>query len=351
MEHAGIYIHFPFCKRTCFYCHFTKQAFDSSLADRYIEALVKEIRLSRNNNYRLDTIYMGGGSPSLLNEGQTAAILDAIGGNFELAEEVETTVEMNPEDVTVEKLRFLKRLGVNRLSIGAQSFNRADLDYLRRTHGVEQSLAAVELALTHGFSNINADFIISLPHQTRQSLEAGLLTLGRYHIPHVSAYILEGVDEGEERHDRDHELYFFTREQLLNRGYIHYEISNFSKPGFQSRHNLKYWTDKSYIGVGLSAAGYENGADYKNTVDLRDYFAKIAASRLPRGEVSAPDVSLRKIITGLRLLEGIPRDHFSNHQDPLEFLLSDGFLVETNGNIAVSPQKLLLLNEILSYFY
>lgn len=350
METTGIYIHIPFCRRTCFYCHFAKQAHDESLVYKYMAALVEEIRLAGNNSLPIDTIYIGGGSPSLLTGSQTAALLAAINHNFKLADEVEITMEMNPEDVTAGQLNFLKHLGVNRLSIGVQSFNPEDLDYLRRSHDAEQSLAAMEVALETGFTNLNVDFIISLPHHTRKHLESSFSILDSHPVPHVSAYILEGVEEGEDRQDRDVELYHFTREQLIGRGYEHYEISNFSKPGQSSSHNMKYWTGKPYIGLGLSAAGYPDGKDTKNTEDLEEYFSKIQDNQLPRGPVTAPDPAIRDIITGLRLPEGLPAEHFKHHQKPLDFLLENNFLVKSNGHIAVPPDKLLLLNEILSYF-
>jgi len=348
-QKIGIYIHIPFCKRGCFYCHFFKRGYDPDLVDKYTRALAEEIRLRANPGYVIDSIYIGGGSPSLLRERQVAAVMSAVKNHFKMAPSVECTLEANPEDVSKNKLRFWKELGINRLSIGTQSFVQEDLNYLERTHDVRQSLKAIENALKTGFSNINTDFIISLPTQTRETLTDNFSVLKNYNILHVSAYLLEEVEESEEKSLRDNDLYFFTRDFLSQLGYVHYEVSNFSRAGFPSRHNLKYWKNESYIGVGLSAAGYENEVDYKNTIDFDEYFEKINQGKLPQVEIDASDANVRAIVMGLRLLEGISIDYFNDCREELEFLLTNGFLVRGDCRIAVNPGKLLLLNEILTY--
>jgi len=356
MKHTGIYIHIPFCKRKCFYCHFVKGQYDAEAIEKYTDALVNEFRIKANDNGAvdavdaIDTIYIGGGSPSLLSESQVAKIAAGLYKYFPVAANLEFTIELNPEDVAPAKLKSLRNAGINRLSIGTQSFVPADLHYLKRTHSVQQSLAAVENALDAGFSNINIDFIISLPTQTKKTLANNLSILERINIPHISAYILEEVEEGEEKNLRDEALYFFTAAYLNSLGYIHYEVSNFSKKGSQCRHNLKYWENKDYIGVGLSASGYENGLDYKNTANFEEYFEKVNAGCLPRAEVNRGDANFRGIVVGLRLLEGIPVTHFAKYPGELELLLSNGFLIRKGNNIAVAPGKILLLNEILTYF-
>jgi oxygen-independent coproporphyrinogen-3 oxidase len=350
METIGIYIHIPFCKRGCFYCHFVKQAYRKESVERYIEALAREIKMRANPDYIIDTVYIGGGSPSLLNERQVTAIMDAVYENFNVETTIECTFEMNPEDVTRDKLKVLKQKGINRLSIGTQSFASEDLEYLKRTHSVRQSVEAVESALEEGFTNINVDFIISLPTQTRESLARSFSTLKNYEIPHVSAYLLEEVEEGEVKETRDNELYFFTREVLGEMGYRHYEVSNYSKPGFQSAHNLKYWKNQSYIGAGVSASGFEKGEDYKNTVKLNEYFAKIDKGEIPCSEIERSKPGLRRIVMGMRLLEGVSAEYFDEYKKELEFLESNGMLIRLGDHIALNPDKLLLLNEILTYF-
>ncbi|HLP61767.1 MAG TPA: radical SAM family heme chaperone HemW [Candidatus Deferrimicrobium sp.] len=356
MEHTGIYIHIPFCKRKCFYCHFVKGEYDAETVEKYTDALVKEFRLkaesnnTNDTNDTIDTVYIGGGSPSLLSETQISTIIEGLYNNFSITTDIEFTIELNPEDVTLGQLKNLKNAGINRLSIGTQSFLPADLHYLRRTHGVQQSLAAVETALDAGFTNINIDFIISLPTQTRETLATNLAVLKRYNIPHLSAYILEDVEEGEEKNKRDEELYFFTVDYLKNLGYIQYEVSNFSKKDYRCKHNLKYWENKSYIGTGLSASGYEHGQDYKNTENLKEYFSKINTGCLPQAEVNRGEVNFRGIVMGLRLLAGISAGHFDKYPNEVELLLNNGFLIRRGNKIAVPPGKILLLNEILTYF-
>jgi oxygen-independent coproporphyrinogen-3 oxidase len=350
MEKIGIYIHIPFCKRGCFYCHFFKREYDPDLVEKYTRALIEEIRLRSNPGYVVDSIYIGGGSPSLLKELQVAAVLGAVKNYFKMEPSVECTLEVNPKDVTESKLHYWKDMGINRLSIGTQSFVREDLNFLNRNHNVSQSIKTIENALNMGFYNINTDFIISLPTQTRETLKGNFSVLKNYNIPHVSVYLLEEIEESEEKSVRDNDLYFFTRDFLSQLGYTHYEISNFSKPEFQSHHNLKYWKNESYIGVGLSAASYENGLDYKNTIDFDDYFEKINQRKPPQAEIDVSSLKVRPIVAGLRLMEGISIDYFGDSQEELAFLLSNGLLVHRDSRIAVNPQKLLLLNEILTYF-
>ena len=350
MERTGIYIHIPFCKRKCFYCHFVKGNFDKELVDRYIDALVEELRLRSTADYTIDTIYMGGGSPSLLEEKQLMSVIDALHKYFNIHDTIEFTIEANPEDVTIEKLKIYKKLGINRISIGTQSFVPTDLEYLKRNHSTRQSLSAVQMALETGFSNINLDFIIGLPTQDKKKLEENFAVLKTFDIPHISAYLLEDVEEGEEKNARDHDLYFFTVHHLAALGYAHYEVSNFSKPKCQSRHNLKYWNNKSYIGAGLSASGYEKGTDYRNAASFNSYFKKIGTGKLPFVERTRRNPGIRGIVMGLRLLEGIPFHSFRDFPEQTEFLLSNRFLIKRNGCIAVNPGKILLLNEILTYF-
>ena len=349
-DSAGIYIHFPFCKRKCFYCHFTKFTYEKELVDKYLNYLVKEIHLRSNLNYKIDTIYLGGGSPSLLNEEQLSMIISAIYRYFNIENKAEITIEANPEDLTYKKLNYIKKNGVNRLSIGIQSFVKKDLVYLKRNHSVKQSIKAVENALNAGFSNINLDFIIGLPAQTQKTLEYNFSKLKGFDISHVSAYILEGIKKDKYSEERDNELYFFTKDLLEFIGYTHYEVSNFSKKGFQSKHNLKYWQDKNYIGIGLSASSYENRIDHKNFSNFKDYFKKIENKKIPYNESKTIEHDKRRIITGLRMIDGISIENFKNYKNALNFLISNNLLVKKKSKVAVNPYKILVLNEILTFF-
>lgn len=309
--------------------------------------------MKADTSYRVDTVYLGGGSPSMLPESQIVYILAAIRNNFNMETDAEITIECNPEDITPSKLKLYHKAGINRLSVGSQSFLQWDLDYLKRNHTVLQGMRAINTAKQEGFDNINIDFIIGLPVQTKRSLEDNFSFLKEINVSHISAYLLEEVKhESPQAEQLDHDLYHFTRQLLADRGFRHYEISNFGRPGFLSHHNLKYWKNMDYIGIGASASGYERQRDYKNTAGLDEYFHYLDNGLLPIKEYDVKDPQVRKIITGLRMINGISAQSFSSprYQEALDLLFADGFLIRRGNRIAVHPDKLLLLNEILFYF-
>lgn len=349
MNKTGFYIHFPFCRRGCFYCHFFKKKHRQLAADEYLGYLAREIRRRRDPGLLLDTVYIGGGSPSLLTPPQISAMLETTAKNFPIDKKSEITLEANPEDLAASQLRACRRAGVNRLSIGVQSFQDRDLRCLKRTHSATQALQAMEQARQVGFTNISLDLIIGLETQTSRSMERNFRQIETLKPAHVSVYILEGVPR-QAADERDARLYFQARQSLLDLGYDHYEVSNFCRPGKASRHNLKYWKNQPYIGLGPSAAGFLDGRDYRNHPDLKKYYAGLDKGILPEQKTAPLPAALRRIITGLRLLDGIPASAFKSFPAPSDFLLTEGFLVRKGKNIAVPPQKILLLNEILGYF-
>ena len=245
--------------------------------------------------------------------------------------------------------KAFRRAGVNRLSIGVQSFQERDLRFLKRTHNASQAERAVEQARDAGFTNISLDLIIGLETQTSGSTAMNFRQIEALKPAHVSVYILEGVPRPA-ADERDERLYFQTRQSLLDLGYDHYEVSNFCRPGKASRHNLKYWKNQPYIGLGPSAAGYLEGRDYRNHGDLKKYYADLDKGLLPEQKTAPLQPDRRRIVTGLRLLDGIPASAFKPFPAPTDFLLAEGFLVRKGKNIAVPPEKILLLNEILGYF-
>ncbi len=347
----GLYIHYPFCKRVCYYCHFTKQNFDKELSDKYIDFLLKELELKGDKNKIIDTVYFGGGSPGLIEKDNITEILKTISDYYTLSNNTEITIEINPEDADLDKLRFLNKIGFNRISIGTQSFNSDDLKYLKRSHSAGLSLSVINDVKTAGFTNINTDFIIGLPTQSKETLFHGFNTVKDLAIPHLSVYVLEGVKEENDNENKlDEYLYFQTDAILKNLGYFRYEVSNYSVSNYESIHNSKYWKNKEYIGVGLSASGYENGIDYKNTENLYEYFELIKEKKLPIKEKSQIIKMDRHIITGLRTSKGVKINHFKKHQETLKMLLKEQILIERNGYISIKNNKILLLNEILTYF-
>jgi oxygen-independent coproporphyrinogen-3 oxidase len=320
--------------------------------ERYLEALEIEIGLYCNRDYIVESIYFGGGSPSLLNEQQLFRILEKVKESFHMHNGPEITLEMNPEDVTNKRLEFIEKLGINRLSIGAQSFNPGDLSYLQRNHSVEQNFLAIKKALQAGFTNLNVDYIIGLPSQSRKVLENNFEILHTFNIPHVSVYILEGVKtiNSEGKDIRDSFLYYFSKKCLDQLKYEHYEVSNYCKRGYQSRHNLKYWENMSYLGVGISASGYLDGLEYSNTANLRNYFKMVKAFQLPRKKSHIPNANKRRIVMGLRLLNGISLSHFREFPNQLKFCVENQLLISKNNKISIHPEKILLLNEVLVDF-
>jgi len=352
LKKTGIYLHFPFCRRRCFYCHFFKLAYDGPLASRYVGALVREIERKKNLQTAIGTVYIGGGSPSLLSPAELGKILEAIHRCFAVDRLAETTLEANPEDLSGPQLRFYRRAGINRLSIGVQSFRTEDLLFLKRTHTAAESEKAIARALDSGYENVNADLMIGLPGQTLSSIDRNVSMLRRLSVPHVSVYLLEGVARGKKENDdsRDHMLYHHARRRLDESGYRQYEVSNFSRKGARCRHNLTYWQDGSYIGIGVSASGYGQGVDYRNRTGLAGYLDRLEGGKMPATARRRIDPQIRRIITGLRLTDGIPAALFADFSDPLRFLLENGLLIRKRGNIAVPQEKTLLLNEILGYF-
>ncbi|MEN8153194.1 MAG: radical SAM family heme chaperone HemW [Acidobacteriota bacterium] len=351
---TGIYIHIPFCKRTCYYCNFTKFKFKKEHEQKYVSALIKEISERNEKNQVADTVYFGGGSPALFSERSLGKIFEILDKKFIIDKNSEVTIELNPEEGNLDKLRSLARSGFNRVSIGTQSFSEKDLQYLKRNHSAADSLAAVENGLKAGFNNISMDYIIGLPTQDKMSIRNNFKILKEMDIPHISAYMLEGVKNFRniEQPEDGHQVYLYnlTRDILLNNGYEHYEVSNFCKNGEYSKHNLKYWNNISYAGFGVGASGFENGIDYRNYSSLSDYFKHISDGRNPVMEKKRTDPETRRIITGMRLTRGIDVAAFNNYRSTLDTLLKEKILIRTGNKISVNPLKITLLNEILLYF-
>lgn len=349
MKPSGLYVHFPFCRRACFYCHFTKRRFQAAAASAWLRLALEEMRLRRDPALAIDSIYFGGGSPSLLEPGQVSRLLQAAAKHFRVASRSEVTLEANPEDLSPPLLKGLRAAGVNRLSVGVQSFQERDLRFLRRSHAAAAALAACAMANEAGVGNISLDLIVGLPTQTAGSMELNFQAVAALQPSHVSVYILEGVPRPE-ADARDARLYGQACRALAGLGFVHYEVSNYARPGRAARHNLKYWRMGNYIGIGPSAAGFLQGVDQRNVSDLKKYAAAIRKGKLPWVRTRPLDASKRRIVTGLRLLAGISASAFAAFPKETDFLLRENLLVRRGRNIAVPERKILLLNEILEYF-
>lgn len=348
MISTGLYLHYPFCRRACHYCHFYRLVRRKSEVISYLRALALEASLRMKQEHPLATVYLGGGSPSLLEKEELAGIVALLPRYFQPVPETEFTLECNPEDLRPEKLAAWLELGVNRLSLGVQSFQENSLKYLGRGHDGTAARRALDLVGSSTLPSYSIDLICGLPGQTETELLADLDEVRSLQVPHLSLYILERVPGIKAQSDRAAAFYHLAREYLLAEGFEHYELSNFCRPGHECRHNLRYWRNLSYIGLGPAAAGYIGGKDYCNTPDLKSYCDHLARGRLPKNRASLIPERQRVLVTGLRLLQGLPADCFAGRETEMEFLLAEGFLRRReNGFIAVPGERILLLHEIL----
>ena len=317
---AGIYIHIPFCAKRCLYCDFFSST-DMQFKTPYIQAIIREMELRKDyiDNEPIETIYFGGGTPSQLGKKDFEKIFDAINRIFDTSQCQEITLEANPDDMTPEYVASLQKLPFNRISMGVQSFQEKDLRFLNRRHNREQAIRAVALCKEHGISNINIDLIYGLPGQTLDEWSLNLEEAILLDVPHISAYHLiyeertalyKLLKEGGIT-PVDEELSVSLFSTLINRltkaGYLHYEISNFARPGYISQHNSSYWLGKKYIGIGAAAHSY-NGSNRLWSVSSLPLYLKGIVTETPAVEIEELDENTQYndfIITRLRTMWGI----------------------------------------------
>lgn len=305
----GIYIHIPFCLAKCAYCDFNSEAGKLHLADSYISSLIGEMKAFSGTF--ADTVYIGGGTPTALSCSQLEKLISAVNENFCLSPDTEFTVETNPKTADKEKYSLMKGLGVNRLSIGVQSFDDGELRALSRIHSAADARRAVTDAQGCGFSNISIDLMEGIPRQSKKSLEHSLstaLSLGVRHISVYSLIIEEGTPFYENtpplpNEDEEREMYDLTRSLLEEHGFLHYEISNYALPGFSSRHNTKYWTREPYYGFGAGAHSFYGGVRYENISDINEYI-NAEEKILSREIISEKEAEYERFMLGFRMLSG-----------------------------------------------
>jgi oxygen-independent coproporphyrinogen-3 oxidase len=316
---AGIYIHIPFCRKKCHYCNFH---FTTSLyyKNDLVKALLKEITLQKDylQNEPIETIYFGGGTPSLLNAEEVATILDQTRLCFRVMDDPEITLEANPDDITEEKLMDWKKAGINRLSIGIQSFFEEDLQWMNRAHNAQQARDNLLLAKKF-FDNITIDLIYGTPGLTNKKWKQNVETAIGLNIPHLSCYaltvepktpldkLIRQKKKDEVNPDKQSEQFLLLMEWMEKAGYEHYEISNFALPGCRSRHNSSYWSGKKYLGIGPSAHSYDGKSRQWNIANNNIYIESINTGKLPfQKEELTPTQQLNEyIMTALRTDEGL----------------------------------------------
>ena len=317
---AGIYIHIPFCKQRCTYCDFYTEVAPQFIPS-IIVSMIKEIDIRKDylHNSVINTIYFGGGTPSILHSGQFSDLFDAINNRYLVAKDAEITFEANPDDLTSEFLESIRSLPFNRLSIGIQSFDDDDLKRINRRHTSKQAVEAVVKAQAAGFTNISIDLIYGLPFQTIESWERQLDKAFSLHIQHISAYGLtyeEGTPLWKQRESGKiksvddltmNKMYLLLLEKMKQNGFEAYEISNFSLPGFRSRHNSSYWKQEPYLGIGPSAHSYDLLSRQWNIASIQEYIRAINSGTLffEREELTLNDRYNDFVMVSLRTSEGI----------------------------------------------
>lgn len=367
---AGLYIHVPFCAKRCIYCDFYSQT-NTTYKDEYVKAVVHELYLRKDylNNEPVTTIYFGGGTPSQLQPYDFEPIFNTIAKLYDLSSCEEITLEANPDDISDKYLHQLKSYPFNRISLGIQSFDDEALHFLRRRHNGKQAIRAVHLCQDAGFSNLTIDLMYGLPQQTPENWEANLTEALALHIPHLSAYHLS-YEEGTNLYSQmkagtikpvDEDTSILLFDILINKlnaaGYIHYEISNFCKPGNFARHNTLYWTDQKYLGIGPSAHSYNHHSRQWNIASLTEYVDNVLNERSFFEEeiLSLKSQYNDYILTHLRTIWGIQPDilytkfgqelydHFTKQTG---IYLKEGLLEKEEGTIRLTTKGIFISDHI-----
>ncbi|MDZ7266570.1 MAG: radical SAM family heme chaperone HemW [candidate division KSB1 bacterium] len=374
MAEAGLYIHIPFCEKRCRYCDFYTLAGSRARIPDYLAALQRELALRAAEPFwqrqRFATIFFGGGTPSLLSPQQIAEILDSCFAHLRFNERVEVTLEANPGTLDGTQMAKYRAVGVNRLSLGVQSFDPAELALLERVHTPQQALIAAQNARYAGFENLNLDFMFALPNQTLARWQHTLEQAVALAPEHLSAYNLT-IEPGTPIHaamqrgelkpltqEEEREFFAFTIDFLEQHGYQHYEISNFAKPGFAARHNLKYWDGSPYLGLGASAHSFDGRRRCWNVANLRKYLERLAEGRLAQEgeEKLTPQQRMFEFaFLGLRQRRGIALDEFAQKfkmpltqafNGELHRLQAQGLLIHEDGYLRLSREGVFLCDEI-----
>lgn len=356
MKEIGLYIHIPFCKQKCAYCDFASFEGREAELDDYIAALLEELKGwgIPLKDYRIKSVFLGGGTPSLLNISQLNAILEGIYRWFSLKSAAEISIEANPGTVNKEKLEFYYHHGINRLSIGLQAWQNQLLKTLGRIHTQQEFLENYYAARAAGFKNINVDLMLGLPDQTFEDWKQTLQQVLQLKPDHISAYSLK-IEEGTPFgrlyeqgkltlpvEDLERDMYHYALDLLEQHKYLHYEISNFALGGKQSVHNKIYWKNEEYIGLGVGAHSFLNKVRFSNVVDIRQYNECLRQKKSPVAErhpISLEEEMSETMFLGLRMMEGIDRNQF------LRRFQADPMVKYKNQILKFTKQGLLVMNE------
>ena len=371
----GLYVHIPFCSAICNYCNFNRGLFDGALKERYVEAVISEIaRAGGAGREAADTIYFGGGTPSLLEPYEIRRIIDACESTFDVAADREVTIEANPESVSDARLAGFRDAGVNRVSFGVQSFRNEELRRLSRLHDAARAASAFREARAAGFDNISLDLMMWLPEQSVPEWIDSVDQAIALAPDHMSLYLLELYPNAPIKEEMARArwsqapdeaaaaMYLTAMDRLDEAGYEQYEVSNVARPGRRSRHNVKYWQDGDWIGIGCGAHSTRDGVRWKNVSATEDYVDRIA-----RGEPTATDVRRLSaderlgdaLFTGLRLMDGIDLaaiydrygvDVWERYGAELSPFIDEGCLKREGPRLKLTREGMLIAHEVMTIF-
>lgn len=380
MKNLGIYVHIPFCKKKCRYCDFVSYSNKENCIDNYVSALIKEIQnryeKEEIKDYSVDTIYIGGGTPSLINEEYIKNIIETIRENFNVLQKCEITIEVNPGSATKEKLTKYKEIGINRLSIGMQSTEDKILKEIGRIHTYDEFLTTYKTARKVGFKNINVDLMLGLPNQTIEILQGSINKAIELKPEHISVYslILEDntplkIDYDNNKiqlpsEDTEREMYWKVKEILEKNNYKHYEISNFAKEGYESKHNMNCWNQNDYLGFGLASHSYFKAKRYCNIDNLEKYIKNIEENNIEKNmeilEIqNEEDMKKEFMLLGLRKIDGVNIQEFKKRfienpifkfHNELEKLSKEGLIEVDLDRIKLTSKGLDLANIVWEEF-
>jgi len=371
MKELEVYIHVPFCIKKCAYCDFLSMQAESDVQEAYLQALLNEITHTNvDNGYQIASVFIGGGTPSVLPGEWIGRILEKLKTRFSFSKDAEISIECNPGTVDGKKLALYQQAGINRISFGLQSCNNQELQRLGRIHSYEIFLASYNLARAAGFANINVDLMSGLPIQTLADWENSLRQTVRLAPEHISAYSLiveEGTPFAQQKlslpdEETERQMYERTHEILEQCGYRQYEISNYAKEGFACRHNIGYWQRVPYLGMGLGAASLIQDTRYSNTQDLAVYLEKSKEPDLIRCNYEVLDKKARMeefLFLGLRMLEGVRLEDFERefsaelldlYGEVIKRMVNQGLLTLEDWSLKLTRQGISLSNYVFSEF-
>ncbi len=378
MKDLGLYIHIPFCQKKCYYCDFTSFPDKTDEISKYIDYVIKELSLYKEeigNDYIISNIFIGGGTPSSINEEYIEKILDHVYTNFNIKKNIEVSIEVNPGSVTLEKARKYKDIGINRVSIGLQSLNDDLLKSIGRIHNSEDFYKSYEILKDVGFTNINIDLMFALPGQSLEDFLDSLEKVVNLDVTHISLYSLileEGTyfyklyQDGKlnmPSDEVDREMYHEAVNYLKDKGYEHYEISNFAKKAYECKQNLTYWKVNPYLGVGINSHSNLDNKRFSNVSDFKNYYFKLDNEEFPlyESEKINPEMEIGEyMILGLRLIEGVNKmeffkrfqlDIYDIYKVEIAKNINNGLLIEDGNNIKLTSLGLDLANKVELDFF